>query len=361
MRYYLIAGEASGDLHGSLLIKALRSKDDAAEFRFWGGDLMAAEAEGLEQHYKDTSFMGFVEVLKNIGTIRKLFASCKKAIKAFNPDVIVFIDYPGFNLRMAAWAHAENFKSYYYIIPQVWAWKAGRVHELKKYCQGICTILPFESAFLEQHGVDSSYFGHPLMELIANDDSATKKQQIALLPGSRKQEIKNHLPLLLELSLEFPDYKFIVAGRSEIGQEFYSKYLSSYPELEIVWNDTYKLLAGSEAAIISSGTASLEACLLDTPQVVIYKGNKLSYLIAKQLVHLKHISLVNIIHASDVVKELIQDDLKLNSLHSSLKSILEDKEAQKRMLSQYKEVKALLGDGNVSVSVANEIKNLANK
>ena len=359
MRYYLIAGEASGDLHGSLLIKALRKQDNSAKFRYWGGDLMAAEADGLEQHYKDTSFMGFVEVLKNIGTIRKLFKLCKTSIRAFNPDIIIFIDYPGFNLRMAAWAHEENYKSYYYIIPQVWAWKSGRVHQLKKYCNGICTILPFESKFLKKHGVDSSYYGHPLMEVILSKETQAKEEKIALLPGSRKQEIKNHLPLLLELSKEYAVYKFVIAGRSEIGKDFYTKFLGSYPNVEIVWNNTYALLEISKAAIISSGTASLEACLLNTPQVVIYKGNKLSYLIAKRLVHLNHISLVNIIKGSEVLRELIQDDYQLSHLKSALDELLENGDYTRTMLQEYQNVKAMLGNGSVSRSVASEIKQIA--
>lgn len=355
MRYFLIAGEASGDLHGSLLIKAIRAQDSSAEFRFWGGDLMSAQADGLEQHYKNTSFMGFVEVLKNIAAIRKLFALCKKGIHAFNPDIIIFIDYPGFNLRMAAWAHAEKYKSYYYIIPQVWAWKSGRVHQLKKYCNGICTILPFESEFLKNHGVDSSYYGHPLMEVISKNTVQEKQNTIALLPGSRKQEIKNHLPLLLKLTRLYPDYRFVIAGRREIGSEFYDGFRSSYPDVGIVWNASYALLESSKAAIISSGTASLEACLLHTPQVVIYKGNKLSYLIAKRLVHLKHISLVNIIHDSEVVKELIQGDFSLENLRQSIDDILENKNRIDQIKTAYSEVHAKLGTGNVSNSVAKEI------
>ncbi len=355
MRYFLIAGEASGDLHGSLLIRALHAEDPNAEFRFWGGDLMAAEAEGLEQHYRDTSFMGFVEVLKNIGTIRKLFVLCKKGIRAFNPDIIIFIDYPGFNLRMAAWAYAEKYRSYYYIIPQVWAWKAGRVEQLKKYCAGICTILPFESKFLESHGVASSYYGHPLMELISKTEKKQKQNTIALLPGSRKQEIRNHLPLLLSLTKEYPNYRFCIAGRSEVGEAFYTSFLEAFPAVDIVWNDTYTLLEESQAAVISSGTASLEACLLDTPQVVIYKGNKLSYLIAKRLVHLNHISLVNIILGREVVPELIQDDFNIGKLKSAMDVLIDSEDSRLRISADYAEVKALLGNGNVSRSVAKEI------
>jgi len=355
MRYYLIAGEASGDLHGSLLIKALCAQDPNAEFCFWGGDLMAAEAKGLEQHYSETSFMGFVEVLKNISTIRKLFTKCKKSIENFNPDIIVFIDYPGFNLRMAAWAHANNFKAYYYIIPQVWAWKASRVKQLKKYCQGICTILPFESSFLKSYGVDSSYYGHPLLDIISKSENKIKQKKIALLPGSRKQEIKNHLALLLQLTKHYPEYDFVIAGRKEIGQEFYSTFVREYPSVKIVWNSTYALLEEAQAAVISSGTASLEACLLDTPQLVVYRGNKLSFLIAKRIVHLNHISLVNIIHDSGLIKELIQDDLSLPNLKSALDLILFDNEKRNEILAGYQSVKSQLGNGNVSQKLASEI------
>ena len=354
MRYFIIAGEASGDLHGASLIAELKRVDANANFNFWGGDLMSAQAEGLVQHFRETSFMGFVEVAKNIGKIKNLFEQCKNQILNFNPDIIIYIDYPGFNLRMAKWSYEKGFKNYQYIIPQLWAWKEKRYKLLKRLMSGITVILPFEKLFLQDRSVESQYFGHPLMDYYKDLRPSNNKNHIALFPGSRKQEIKRHLPIMLGMIEHFSNLEFKIAARTEIGNEFYKNIIGD-KKVNLEWNASKEILLQAKAAIISSGTASLEACIFKIPQIVIYKGNAVSFQIAKQLVKVEYISLVNLIAGKLAVKELIQDDCNHQSLKVELEQILNNQNNINSILKAYDEVIAKLGSGEVAKSVASHV------
>jgi len=358
MRYFIIAGEASGDLHGSNLIKSLLQVDTAADIYFWGGDLMQAQGGHLLQHYKETSFMGFVEVAKNIKTIWGLFRKCKAQITELVPDVIIYIDYPGFNLRMAKWSSDRLIKSVYYISPQIWAWKASRIELLKKCIDKIFVILPFEPAYYKDRDVEVSYHGHPLIEVKNNykaDPSFSKKYEdtkvIALLPGSRKQEIKNHLPLMSSLGEAFPDYTFVVAARTSIEHSFYKKYSTASKNVKFESDSTYDLLQIASYAIVASGTATLECAIFNVPQIVVYKGNTLSYSIAKRIIKVEYISLVNLIADREIVKELIQSEFTKVNLIKELKKL----ESESKPISSYTEMISKLGKGVTSINVAKEI------
>ncbi|WP_139955729.1 lipid-A-disaccharide synthase [Flavicella sediminum] len=361
MKYYIIAGEASGDLHASNMMKALKVADKNAEFRFWGGDLMQSVGGTLVKHYKELSFMGFLEVLKNLPTIFGNVKFCKEDIAAYQPDVLIFIDYSGFNLRIAKWAKEKGFKTNYYISPQVWASRAKRVLDIKRDINHMYVILPFEKEFYKKYDYDVHFVGHPLIDAIANrkivEEAAFRKQYklsekpiVALLPGSRKQEITKMLTVMLSLVAEFKDYQFVIAGAPSQDFAFYQTFIQDQ-NISFVNNQTYDLLSISTAALVTSGTATLETALFKVPQVVCYKGSAISYQIAKRIITLKFISLVNLIMDKEVVKELIQNDFTKENLKTELTKIL-DSDNQKAMLSTYKELEQKLGGAGASSKVA---------
>jgi lipid-A-disaccharide synthase len=365
MKYYIIAGEASGDLHGSNLIREIKKRDPRAEIRCWGGEKMEEAGAVLVKHYRDLAFMGFVEVIKNIRTIFNNLSFCKKDIAAFQPDTLILIDYPGFNLRIAAWAKQQAIKVHYYISPQIWAWKENRVHAIKKNVDRMLVILPFEKAFYQKWDYAVDYVGHPLVEVIDRFKASGKKLEnkkdkkiIALLPGSRKQEILVKLPIMLKVASHFPEYEFIVAKAPGLPDEFYDGLLSAYKNVGYVSNQTYELLESAEAAIVTSGTATLETALFGTPEVICYKGSKISYEIAKRLVKIKYICLVNLIMDKEVVKELIQDDLTEKNLVEELNKILFDAARKKQLAEDYTTLKNLLkAGGDASANAASLIVN----
>ena len=357
MKYYIIAGEASGDLHGSNLIKALKKKDSDADIRCWGGDLMKAAGGNLVKHYKEMAFMGFLEVITNINQIFKNIAFCKEDISEFNPDVIVFIDYSGFNLRIASWAKKNKFKTNYYISPQIWASREGRIHKIKRDIDAMHVILPFEKEFYEKkHNYPVNFVGHPLIDAIGEvprigdkkfreeHNLDLQKPIIALLPGSRKQEVQKMLTLMLSVTKSFPKFQFVIAGAPSLDLEFYQPFLKS-TQVSLISNKTYDLLSLSFAALVTSGTATLETALFKIPQVVCYRANWISYQIAKRIITLKFISLVNLIMDKEVVKELIQDDLNTKSLTTELDKILNGPERKKQFEAYYELEKKLGGKG----------------
>ena len=330
MKYYLIAGEASGDLHGANLIMALKAKDPAAEIRCWGGDLMQAQGATVVKHYRDLAFMGFVEVVKNLPTILQNIRFCKSDILDFAPDVIIFIDYPGFNLRIARFAKEQHIKTVYYISPQIWAWKQSRVHQIKRDIDKMLVILPFEKEFYKKFGFEVDFVGHPLLDAvdaIAEKNTNYRSQHqlserpiIALLPGSRKQEIATMLPIMLSIVDQFPNFQFVVAGAPGQEEAYYATFIKSH-SVKLVKGSTYQLLQNADAALVTSGTATLETALFGVPEVVCYKGSQLSYQIAKRIVKVKYISLVNLIMDQLIVKELIQDELNSEQLVKALNEI----------------------------------------
>ena len=363
MKYYIIAGEASGDLHGSNLVKELRKKDPGAVIRAWGGDKMSAAGASVVKHYRDLAFMGFAEVIKNLPTIFKNISFSKKDITEFQPDVLVLIDYPGFNMRIAKWAHVQKIKTAWYISPQIWAWKENRVHALKRDTDMMLVILPFEKDFYKKHGYDVSYVGHPLAEVIADWEAAhpciQKEKIIALLPGSRRQEILVKLPIMLEVAPHFPEYKFIIAKAPGLPDEFYEPMLRPFKNVDAVIDKTYELLAKAKAALVTSGTATLETALFGVPEIICYKGSKISYEIAKRLIKIKFIGLVNLIMDREVVKELIQDELNVSNIVEELKPLLTENEKKAKLKKDYAELKELLSaGGNASSNAAEKIYDL---
>ena len=357
MKLYIIAGEASGDLHGSNLVKALKSKDETTQIKAWGGDKMETAGAELVKHYRDLAFMGFIEVIKNLPTILRNISFCKTDIKAFDPDAIILIDYPGFNLRIADWAKENNYKVIYYISPQIWAWNTGRVHKIKALVDKMICILPFEKAFYAEHGMDVSYVGHPLIEAVQEIKSkapeVSDRPTLLLLPGSRKQEIQIMLPIMLDAAKRLKKYRIIIAGLSAIGRDYYQS-LSTDSNIELIMDRPYECMRQSTKAWVSSGTATLEAALFDLPQIVCYKGNKWSYLIAKRLVKVEYISLVNLIAGNEIIRELIQDELTVENLLKETK-LLELN--SKSIIEQYhNEVITHLGDGNTSKNTAELIR-----
>ena len=378
-RYYIISGEASGDLHGSNLIKALKKTEPDAIIRCWGGDLMEAAGATLVKHYRELAFMGFWEVIKNLSTILRNLRFCKEDILQFKPDVLVCIDYPGFNLRMAEWANQQGFKIAYYISPQVWAWKEKRVIKMKQIIHRMICILPFEKEYFEKKwnwSVD--YVGHPLLEVVdqmqhnpspepihwmSADFSASPPQQpvIALLPGSRQQEINTLLPIMLSVTQRFPAYDFVVAMAPGIEPAFYQEMLKPYLHIRCVRNQTHSLLLQAKAAIVTSGTATLETALLNVPEVVVYKGSPISYFIAKRLISIPYISLVNLIMNKLVVTELIQDAFTTDQLATALTNILSNP-VQQKIQEDYRALRAVLHTGeNASEKAAAIIQDLAKK
>ncbi len=361
MKYYIIAGEASGDLHGSNLIKQLQQLDANANIRCWGGDKMQATGATLVKHYKELAFMGFAEVVKNLPAILKNFKFCKKDIAAFYPDVVVLIDYPGFNLRMAKWTKQNNYKTVFYISPQVWAWKESRVNAIKKYVDKMIVILPFEKQFYRKWNFEVEYVGHPLVDVIENykkdhPELQPSSHTVALLPGSRKQEITTKLPVMMEATKNFPDHTFIVAKAPSIDDHFYENFIHGYDNIKVVSNNTYNVLMQSTAALVTSGTATLETALFGVPEIVCYKAGSISYEIAKRLVKLKYICLVNLIMDKEVVKELIQHELTPEKITVELKKILFDPEKKEQLKQDYQQLKELLSEGgNASFNAAKSI------
>jgi lipid-A-disaccharide synthase len=375
MKYYIIAGEASGDLHGSNLIKELRQLDKAASIRCWGGDKMEAAGATLVKHYRHLAFMGFVEVVMNLRTIFKNLAFCKQDISAFAPDVLVLVDYPGFNLRIAKWAKQQGLKVLYYISPQVWAWKENRVKMMKRCIDKMLVILPFEKDYYQNKwNWAVEYVGHPLVQVVEEfrgsmaDDSMgltvdggqltavaltgqrstaiePQPSTIALLPGSRKQEILKKLPVMLQVSQRFPEYRFVVAKAPGVEESFYDELLRPYQNVSYVSNQTYALLLRSRAALVTSGTATLETALFGVPEVICYKGSPISYQIAKRLISIKFIGLVNLIMDREVVKELIQDGLTVDNLAHELGLLLNDPAKQQQVAADYAALWALLRKG----------------
>ncbi len=358
MKYYLIAGEASGDLHGAYLMKAILKNDPQAQFRFWGGDKMQAVGGTMAKHYRDLAFMGFAEVLMNIRIIRKNFTFCKQELLNFSPDVVVLIDYPGFNLRMTKFAHKMGLKVVFYISPTIWAWKQSRVYQIKKYVDRMLVILPFEKDFYARYGYEADFVGHPLLDEIENEtfpsrenflnqNELSDKPLIAVLPGSRKQEIRKMLPELLAIAPQFPRYQFVVAGVKSVPKDVYPG-----QRIPVVFDQTHVLLHYAEAALVTSGTATLEAALLGAPQVVCYKLSMINYWIARLLVHVKFISLVNLILDKEVVKELIQSGFSERNLLDELRDLLENKEKRQKIKKEYALLKTKLGNRGASEKAA---------
>lgn len=377
MKYYIISGEASGDLHGSNLIKELKKRDADADIRCWGGDKMQAAGAKLVKHYKELAFMGFLEVIKNLRTILRNIRFCKEDVLDYKPTTLILIDYPGFNLRIAKWAKEQGIPVIYYISPQVWAWKENRVKLIKECVDKMLVILPFEKEFYKKWDYEVEYVGHPLVEevdrclltvdgtvqLIPNNEQSTKNNLIALLPGSRQQEILKKLPIMLEVARHFPHYQFVVAKAPGLDEGFYAGLLKPYSNVFSVVNKTYELLMQSKAALVTSGTATLETALFAVPEVICYKGGSLSYQIAKRLIKIKFIGLVNLIMDKEVVKELIQDELTVENLQRELNFLLTDETKQLQLKEDYAALKSLLSKGghasaNAAESICNYLKGL---
>jgi lipid-A-disaccharide synthase len=358
MKYYLIAGEASGDLHGSNLMKQIKASDSKAEFRFWGGDLMQEQDKNLLVHYRETAFMGLSDVLLNINTIRRFLKKCKEDILHFNPDALIFIDYPGFNLRIAKFAKQNKFKTHYYISPKVWAWNTGRALKIKRDIDFLYTILPFETAFYAKFNMKVDYVGNPLCDSISNYDFNTNfkadqqisRPYIALLPGSRMSELKHVLPTMLKTIKNFPEFDFILAGANHIPNNIYESYCAGYP-VKIVKGLTYDVLKNANAALVCSGTATLETALLNCPQVVVFRFSKLSYFIGKLLIKVKYISLVNLILNKPVLEELIQDEFNESKIVSALSKILNGPK-RLEMIQSYAALKIKVGNSGASERTA---------
>ncbi len=367
MRYFIIAGEQSGDLHGSNLIKGLFEADSSAEIFCWGGDLMETAGANLLVHYRKMAFMGFLTVIKNLRAINKNFSLCKQQIIENKPDVIIFIDYPGFNLRMAKFAKNAGFKTFYYISPKLWAWNEGRVKKVKKYVDRMYIIFPFEVDFYGKHNISVEYHGNPLVDEMEKRISSfpekkdinrylgiENKPVIALLAGSRSHEIKLILPEMLTVVRQFPKYQFVLAGVKNIPDEFYHNIIGDEP-VRLLKERTYEILYSAKAALVTSGTATLEAALTGTPQVVCYKGDFFSMLIAWMVIKVKYISLVNLIMGSEVIKELIQYDLKKKNLVTELETILPGGKKREKILSDYNILKDKLGPAGASGRIAMEM------
>lgn len=364
MKLYVIAGEASGDLHGSNLMQAILDEKPETEFQFWGGDKMIAVQDNCVKHIRDLAFMGFIEVVMNLRTITKNLRFCKEDILAYKPDAIVMIDYPGFNLRIAEWAKEHDIKVIYYISPQVWAWKQNRVHKIKKVVDKMFVILPFEKAFYQKFNYDVEYVGHPLLDEISKYDFSSgrdafrernglsDKPIIALVPGSRKQEVKTKLPIMVAATKGMDDFQLVVAGAPSLSVDFYQ---SVQNDVQVVHGETYELMYNSDAALVTSGTATLETALFKVPEVVCYKGSQISYSIAKRLIKVDYISLVNLIMGREVVKELIQKECNPDKIRAELNRLLNDEAYKKQLISDYDALQEKLGGGGASKKVAQSL------
>lgn len=361
MKYYIIAGESSGDLHGSNLMKEIKKIDFKSEFRFWGGDLMQKQGGTLVKHSKDLAFMGFWEVIKNLPQILNNLKFCKKDILQFYPDVVIFIDYSEFNLRMAKFVKTQRIPTHYYISPQLWAWKSSRIYQIKKNIDKMYVILPFEKKWYAKYDYSVNFVGHPLLDVVDNcekfniyefkeKNKINEKKIVALLPGSRIQEIQKILFFMICIKNEFPSFQFVIAGAPSIPFQIYEKFLDH--QVKIVKNETYKLLQIANFALVTSGTATLEAALFGVPEIVCYKGSEFSYRIGKMLIrNIKFISLVNLIAQKEIVKELIQHDLTKDKLINEFKSLIQPDNA-KKMKEEYQKLRELLGDSGASSRVA---------
>lgn len=364
MKYFIIAGEASGDLHGGPLVKHLKMIDESADIEGWGGIHM--EEAGMKKHkdYKELAFMGFIEVIKHLPTIRKNFIECKQQILQFQPDVVIFIDYPGFNLRMAKWAKKKGFKTVYYISPQIWAWKENRIRSIKKHIDKMLVILPFETTFYKKHQFEAEYVGHPLTHTVLKSlykpfpEAWGVKPIIAVLPGSRAQEVETHLEIIERVVSFLPNYEFYIAKVPHLDLSIYKPFLNQ-PNLHIVENKTHELYKLSEAALVASGTATLEAALFGVPQVVYYKGNWISFQLAKQFIKVPYISLVNLILDKPAVEELIQDDCNPSTIVASLQRLFQEDNAD-QLQSDYTKLWDILGSKNAALEAAKAIFKTAN-
>lgn len=367
MRYYIIAGEASGDLHGANLMRALLCLDPQAEFRFWGGDAMSQVAGKPVRHIRDLAIMGFVEVLQNLSTVTGNLNLCKQDILQFNPHAIVYIDYPGFNLRIARFAHDKGFLNIHYISPQLWAWKKGRIRGMRRNLDCLCYILPFEQDFYARNNFPQAvYVGHPLLDAVERFKNMPADQSIpvhpqrplvALLPGSRRQELKTALPPMLQVARKHPEYDFVIAGMTLLGDRFYQPLIQGIPNVSIVYDKTYPLLASARAALVCSGTATLETALFNVPQVVCYRANAVSAAIARVLIgdKIKYISLVNLIADAPIVTELIQQDFSSDRLEQEFLDIVQEGPRRQSVLDGYARVHSLLGNAGASDRTAAEI------
>jgi lipid-A-disaccharide synthase len=356
MKYYLIAGERSGDLHGANLMKGIRQNDPAAEFRAWGGDLMQQQGATLVTHYTDMAFMGFLEVIQNLPTILGFLKKCKSDLVEFQPDVLILIDYPGFNLRMAAFAKKRGMKVFYYISPKVWAWNQKRAWKIKASVDRMFVIFPFEVDFYKKYGYEVTYVGNPLMdaiqdfkpdpEFLSKHDLENKKI-VALLPGSRKQEVIDTLETMLSIRSAFPNHEFVIAAVKSLPAVLYEKY-QKLPRVTVVFEATYDLLAQAEAALVTSGTATLETALFSVPEVVCYRTSRVSYAIASRLIRVPYISLVNLIMEKECVRELIQAHFSSQNLISELQAILPDGSKRATMLDDYRQLQTKVGSSGAS-------------
>jgi len=367
MKYYLIAGEASGDLHGANLMRALAEIDPQAQFRFWGGDRMEAVGGKLIKHYRDLAFMGFWEVVTNLRTILRNIDLCKGDITAYQPDALIFIDYPGFNMRIAKWAKQQGIPTHYYISPQIWAWKENRIKTIRRDVDAMYVILPFEKDFYEgKHQYPVHFVGHPLLDAIAarrevsmevfkRENGLDERPIIALLPGSRKQEIAKMLSVMLSVVGSYHPYQFVIAGAPSLGYDFYRQFIRE-ENVHFVSGKTYDLLSHAHAALVTSGTATLETALFRVPEVVCYRGNWISYQIAKRVISLKYISLVNLIMDAPVVTELIQGDLNTRNLKVELDKLL-DPAYRDKLQRDYQALRERLGNEGASRRTAQAIYN----
>jgi len=357
LKYYITAGEASGDLHASNLMKALKNFDNYAEFRFIGGDLMKEQGGTLVRHFKDTAYMGFLDVFMHLPAILKNIKFVKKDILDYKPDVIILVDYPGFNLRIAEFAHNAGLKVYYYISPKIWAWKQSRVHKIKVFVDKMFIIFPFEKDFYKKYDYEVEYVGNPILDAIDTEKkdiygfkkkyNLNDKKIIALLPGSRKREIQHNFPVMLKVAEQFPDYQFVVAAAPSLEKEIFFKYIKD-KDVKLIYNNTYEILKYSEAALVTSGTATLETAVLNIPELVCYKGDNLSYHIAKHLVKVDYISLVNLVMHNEIIKEFIQYDMTVENITEELKLIIEDNVYRNTMLLNFAKLREILGGKGAS-------------
>jgi lipid-A-disaccharide synthase len=372
MKYYIIAGEASGDLHASNLIKALKSQDKDADFRAWGGDLMKNAGAKIVKHYKSMAFMGFVEVIVHLRSIMQNFKFAKNDILEYQPDVLITVDFPGFNLRMDKWAHHQGIKVFHYISPNLWAWKKDRVYSMRKTIDKLFVILPFEPDFYQKYDMDVIYEGHPLLDAFHEFNGLSseefkqkhhldKRPIMAILPGSRKQEISRLLPVMLKVADKNPQYQFLLAGAPSIDDSFYQKILKNTDNVHLVRNDTYQILTHAIAGLVCSGTATLEAAIFNLPQVVCYKMNPITFNLARFFVKIRRFSLVNLILVKDAVTELIQYQCTPKRLNKEFKAICPSGIKRESVLADYEQLHSMLGDKNVSDRIANRmIKILSN-
>lgn len=368
MKYYIIAGEASGDLHASNLMQELKKRDPEADFRVWGGDLMAAQGGTLVRHYRDTAYMGAWEVLMNLRSIFKNLHYCREDILRYVPDVVILVDYPGFNMRIARFAHSQGFRVFYYISPKIWAWNRGRVRRIRKYVDKMFTILPFETDFFARYNVPVAYSGNPLLDAIHNRSHKDEPRQqflerhnlpdlpiVAVLAGSRRQEIDRLLPDMLSMMQHFPDHQFIIAGAPSYSETDYAGYMPSKGHVKVIFDETYAILQQARAAMVTSGTATLEAALLDCPQVVCYKmwGGKFTHFMARKvIIQVPYISLVNLIVDRELVKELFQNEMTRENLKCELEDLLFDDAVRQNIFSGYRELREIMGGPGCSEKTA---------